>query len=214
MQEEAVVPADVVAHLAHGLQERQRLDVADGAADLGDHHVRRDPRRVGLGEREDPLLDLVGDVRDHLDGVAEVLPAPLLRDHRRVDLAGRDVGPAGEVAVEEPLVVADVEVGLGAVLGDEDLAVLERVHRAGVDVEVRVELLHRDPQTPGGQQLPETGGRQALAQRGRDPAGDEQMTCRAGLHGSSGYPLPTLPRGRHAPRRPGSAPSAALAAEP
>ena len=39
VQEEAVVAADVVAHLAGGLEERQRLDVADGAADLGDHHV-------------------------------------------------------------------------------------------------------------------------------------------------------------------------------
>ena len=39
VQEEAVVAADVVAHLAGGLEERQRLDVADGAADLGDDDV-------------------------------------------------------------------------------------------------------------------------------------------------------------------------------
>ena len=85
-------------------------------------------------------------MRDDLDGVAEVLPAPLLGDDRAVDLPGRDVGAAVQVLVEEPLVVADVEVGLGAVVGDEHLAVLERVHRPGVDVEVGVELLHRDPQ--------------------------------------------------------------------
>ena len=79
--------------------------------------------------------------------------------------------------------MADVEVGLGAVLGDEHLAVLERVHRARVDVEVRVELLHRDPQPAGGEELAEAGGREALAQRGGDPAGDEQMTRGARLHG-------------------------------
>ena len=39
VQEEAVVAADVVADLAGRLEERQRLDVADGAADLGDHDV-------------------------------------------------------------------------------------------------------------------------------------------------------------------------------
>ena len=100
----------------------------------------------GPGHRADPRLDLVGDVRDDLDGVAEVLAAPLLGDHAGVDLAGGDVGRAVQLGVEEALVVADVEVGLGAVVGDEDLAVLERVHRAGVDVEVRVELLHRDAQ--------------------------------------------------------------------
>ena len=39
VDEEAVVAADLVAGLASGLEERQRLDVADGAADLGDHDV-------------------------------------------------------------------------------------------------------------------------------------------------------------------------------
>jgi len=90
-------------------------------------------------------------VRDDLHGVAQVLPAPLLGDHLGVHLPGGHVGPPGQVDVEEALVVADVEVGLGAVLGDEDLPVLERVHRPGVDVEVGVELLHRDPQATAGQ---------------------------------------------------------------
>jgi hypothetical protein len=70
-----------------------------------------------------------------------------------------------QVGVEEPLVVADVEIGLGAVIGDEDLTVLERVHRAGVDVDVGVELLHRDAQAAGAQQVPESRGGQALADR-------------------------------------------------
>ena len=45
VQEEAVLPADLVADLAGRLQERQRLDVADRAADLGDDHVRTCRRR-------------------------------------------------------------------------------------------------------------------------------------------------------------------------
>ena len=39
VHEEDVVAADLVADLADGLQERQRLDVADRAADLGDDDV-------------------------------------------------------------------------------------------------------------------------------------------------------------------------------
>src|SRR3712207_9031303 len=65
---------------------------------------------------------------------------------------------------EEALVVTDVEVGLGAVLGDEDLAVLERVHRPGVDVEVGVQLLHGDPEAPAGQQRAQRAGGQPLAE--------------------------------------------------
>ena len=150
-----VLPADVVAHLPGRLQERQRLDIADGAADLGDHDVGTDRpqcRRLRLGHRPDPVLDLVGDVRDDLDGVAEIFPAALPGDHPGVHLAGGHVGLGGQVPVQEPLVVPDVQVGLRAVLGDEHLAVLERVHRAGVDVDVRVELLHGDPQAARGEQ--------------------------------------------------------------
>jgi len=66
--------------------------------------------------------------------------------------------------MSEPLVVAHVQVGLRAVVGDEDLAVLERVHRARVDVEVRVELLHLDPQSPHLEQAAKARRGQALAE--------------------------------------------------
>ena len=198
VQEEAVVAADVVADLTGGLQERQRLDVADRAADLGDDHVD-----VGRAHRPDPVLDLVGDVRDHLDGVAEVVAAALLGDHARVDLPRRDVGDLAQVGVQEPLVVPDVEVGLGPVIGDEDLAVLERVHRPGVDVEVRVELLHGDPQTARTQQPTEGRGRQSLAQRGGDAPGHEHMLGGRLLHGVPSYPRGT---GESAPDAPNDPP--------
>ena len=200
VEEEAVVTADVVAHLPGRLEERQRLDVADRAADLGDHDVDVLALGGAAPHGQDAVLDLVGDVRDHLDGVAEVVTAPLLGDHLGVDLPGGDVGDLAEVGVEEPLVVADVEIGLGPVVGDEDLAVLERVHRPGVDVEVGVELLHRDVQSAGAEQPAEAGSRQALAERGGDASGDEHMLGRHGrLHGPPCYPRGTTPSDPDAP---------------
>ena len=145
MHVEHVVAADVLAELPDRLEEREDLDVADGAADLGDHDV---DVLVG-GQRQDPVLDLVGDVRDHLDGLAEVGAAALLGEHVLVDRPGGRVRLLRERHVDEALVVPEVEVGLAAVVGDEHLTVLEGVHRAGVDVDVRVELLHRDPQARG-----------------------------------------------------------------
>ena len=47
-------------------------------------------------------------------------------------------------AAGEALVMAEVEVGLGAVVGDEDLAVLVGRHRARIDVEIGVELAQAD----------------------------------------------------------------------
>ena len=162
-----VVATDVVAQLADGLEERQPLDVPDGPADLGDDHVRAGRDRV------DAALDLVGDVRDDLDGLAEVVPATFLGDDRQPDLPRRHARPAVQGAADEALVVPEVEVGLAAVVGDEHLAVLERVHRPRVDVEVGVELLHGHGQPARGQQAPERRGRDALAERGRHTAGDE-----------------------------------------
>ena len=98
------------------------LDVADGAAHLDDDHVRL----AVAGDALDALLDLVGDVRDDLDRAAQIVAAALLGDDRLVDAAGRDVAELGQVLVDEALVVAQVEVRLGAVVGDENLAVLVR----------------------------------------------------------------------------------------
>ena len=151
MQEEDVVPTNLVADLADGLEEGQRLDIAHGAAHLGDDDVD-----LRTGHTSDARLDLVGDVRDHLHGVAQILPAPFLGDHGGVDLSGRDVGRAVEIGVEEALVVADVEIGLRTIVGDEHLSVLEGVHRARVDIEIGVELLHGDAQSARLEKVAET----------------------------------------------------------
>jgi hypothetical protein len=60
--------------------------------------------------------------------------------------------------VGEALVVAEVEVGLGAVVGDEHLAVLERRHRPGIDVDVRVKLEIGDADAAGGEDRGERRG--------------------------------------------------------
>ena len=180
VDEHAAVAAEVGVELAQRLEERQRLDVAHRAADLGDHDVH-----VGrLGHQPDAVLDLVGDVRDHLDGAAQVVAAALAPDHRVVDRPRRGVGGAARVHVGEALVVAQVEVGLGAVLGDEHLAVLERAHRARVDVDVGVELLDRHREPAGDEQLAQRGGRDALAECGDDAAGDEDE---AGFRAALGH---------------------------
>ena len=162
VDEHAAPASDVDRELSDRLQEGQRLDVADRAADLGDHDVDVG----GLGDQKDPLLDLVGDVRDHLDGAAEVVPATLAPDDGVVDATRRDVGGPARIGVREALVVAQVEVGLGTVLGHEDLPVLVGGHRARVDVYVGVELLQSDGQSAGDQQAADGGRGDPLAERG------------------------------------------------
>jgi hypothetical protein len=68
----------------------------------------------------------------------------------------------------EALVVAEIEIGLGAVVGDEDLAVLIRAHRARIDVEIGVELAQPDLVAARLQKRAERRGRQTFCQ-GRRP---------------------------------------------
>ena len=172
MGEAGVLAAELLAHLADGFEEGERLDVADGAADLDDGDLA-----VG-GDLAHGVLDLVGDVGDDLDGFAEVVAAALLGDDLLVDAAGGEVVVAGEARVGEALVVAEVEVGLGAVVGDEDLAVLEGAHRAGIDVEVGVELHQVDPDAASLEQAADGGRGEALAERRHDAAGYKDVLCR------------------------------------
>jgi hypothetical protein len=132
---ERVLAPDVLPELADGLHEWQALDVAHRAADLDQHDVH-----VGR-HRADGVLDLVGDVRDHLDGAPQVVAAPFLLDDRQVDLAGRPVAVARRQLVGEPLVMPEIQVGFGPVVSDVDLTVLKRAHGARIHVDIGVELL-------------------------------------------------------------------------
>jgi len=172
-----VARAQLVAQLADGLQVGLALDVAHRPSDLGDDDVVV----ARLPKLQHPVLDLIDDVGHHLHGLAQVRPLPLLADHLHVDPPGGDVvGLAGGL-VEEPLVVPEVEVRLGPVVGDVHLPVLVRVHRPRVDVDVRVELLNRHVEPAVGEQPPQGGTEDALAERGRDATGDEDVL---GLHGT------------------------------
>ena len=98
-----------------------------------------------------------------LDGGAEIVAAALLGEDVLVDAAGGDVVAAGGRPPGETLVMAEVEIGLGAVVGDENLAVLVRRHRAGIDVEIGVELAQADLVAARLQQRAERCGSQTLA---------------------------------------------------
>jgi hypothetical protein len=54
--------------------------------------------------------------------------------------------------MREPLVMPEVQIRLRTVVRHKHFAVLERIHRSGIDVDVRIELHHRDLVAPRFQQ--------------------------------------------------------------
>ncbi len=138
---DGVFGAEFEAHLPDRFEEGKRFDIAHGAADFDDDHVD------ALGDAAESGLDLVGDVGNHLHGLAEVIAAPLLCQDRFVDAAAGPVIFTGQPRVGEPFVVAEVEIGLGAVLGNVHLAMLIGRHRPGINVQVGIALLEGDAET-------------------------------------------------------------------
>ncbi len=173
VDKQTVFAPDLQRDLAHRFDKRLAFDVADGAADLCDDHVGA---RL-FAHAVDEILDLVGHMRDHLHRGAEVFAAALLVEHVPVDLAGREIGIAVEVLVDEPFVVAEIEISLRAVLGHIHFAVLIRTHRAGIDVDIGVKLLRGDLEATRLEQPPERRGGDAFAEAGHHAAGDEDVFC-------------------------------------
>src|SRR5262249_19432204 len=144
--------------------------IANGAADFGDDDVH-----VVGNQLLDGVLDLVGHVRDDLYGLAQILALAFLLNDRLINAARGKVAFTCERSMGEAFIVAEVEIGFGAGVKDVDFAVRIRTHGAGIDVDVRVELLQADAQAALFEEHADRGTGQAFAQRADDAAGDEDM---------------------------------------
>ena len=130
------------AQLTDSFEERLRLNVTHSAANL--NH-----RYVGIaGALDDSTFDFVGDVRNHLDGCTQVITTALLAQDVFVNTARGEVVVLGHGRADKPLVMAQVQVGFGAVVCDEHFTVLERAHGARINVDVGVQLQHGDLKSP------------------------------------------------------------------
>ena len=81
--------------------------------------------------------------------------------------------------MREALVMAEVQIGLCSIGKNINLAVLEGAHRAGIHIEVGVELLKRHLESTPLQNRSEGCRRQAFSKRTHHAAGHENR-----LHGA------------------------------
>ena len=65
--------------------------------------------------------------------------------------------------------MAKVEICLGPIVGDIDLAVLIRAHRTGIDIEIRIKLTQPDPKPAGLKQRTQRGGGRPLPKEETTP---------------------------------------------
>ena len=129
--------AQLPAQLTNGLQEWERFDIAHSTTDFGNHEVEF----VLLAHQLDVTLDFVCDVRNHLNGLAQIISAAFLLDNTLVDTACGDVIGTGGLNTGETLVMSQVEVSFLSVYRNIAFAMLVRIQCSRIDVDIRVKLL-------------------------------------------------------------------------
>ena len=159
MDKRAVFRAHTPANLADGLKERLTLDVAHRAADLHNQHIRIRARSRTHHAR----LNFIRDVRDDLHRAAVIAACALTFDDRLVNLAGSCVVVPGKLFIDEPLVMADVQIGLRSVIRHIHFAMLVRVHCTGVHIQIRIQFADGDAISPALEQAAKRRRSDALA---------------------------------------------------
>ena len=110
---------------------------------------------------------------NNLHRATQVIAPAFLLDDVLVDPARGKIVAPGHAGTHEALIVTQVQVGLGAVLGNVHFTVLKRTHGAWVHVKVGVQLQQRHVQPARLKNRAQGRGSNPLPQGRNHPAGDE-----------------------------------------
>ena len=179
----------LVAQLTDRLDERQRLDIAHRAADFAQHEVQP------LGIRQREFLDGIGHMRDDLHRGAQIIAAPFLGDNVPVHAARGDIVALMCRDAGEALIMAKIQIGLGPVIGDVDLSVLIRAHRARIDIQIGIEFANADGVATRLEKGGERCRHKTFSERGDHAAGYENVPRHGRRALSGATPVCPAPHG-------------------
>ena len=120
MHEYALTARFVLGKLADGFKKRQCLDVTNRAADFAKHEIDF----VFADQKK--IFNFVGDMRDHLNGFAQIIAAAFFFQHIGINPARRNRIGVARGHTCETLVMAQIQIGFGTIVGHKHLAMFKR----------------------------------------------------------------------------------------
>ena len=123
------------------------------------------------------FIPSVGYVGYYLNGLSQIVSAPLLIYDVLVYAPGGNVVRARSADVRETLVMPEVEVRLFPVYRYIALPVLIRIERSRIDVDIGVELLYRNLESPRLEQLCQRCRNYPFTQRRYYSARNKYILC-------------------------------------
>src|SRR5437879_13163837 len=115
-----VIAPNILAHLANGFQEWFPLNIADSTTNFHNNHVCIRTTSYSLHT----LFNLVGDMRNNLNSSSQILTAPLFANYRGINLSSSDIVDLIGGLINKTLIVAQVQVGLRAIICDKNFTML------------------------------------------------------------------------------------------
>ena len=173
MDVQHIVFAHILFYLTDSFQKRKAFNIAYRTADFGNDKIGI----VIVADTEYPGLDLIGNMGNDLHRTAQVIPPAFLRNNGLVDFTGSHIGTLGQVDINKPFVMAQVQVRFRAVIRHEHFAVLIRAHGSRIDIDIRIEFLYRNLIAPALQQTPQRSCRNPFTQRRNHAACYKNVLC-------------------------------------
>ena len=140
MNEQTVLLPNFQCHLTDRLQERLALNIANRSADFRNHNISS---RL-FSDRIYKSLDLIGNVRNDLHGIAQILAAALFVQHVPVDLSCRQIGILIQIFIDKSFIVSQIQISFCTVFGYINFAVLIGAHCSRVYIDIWVKFLCRN----------------------------------------------------------------------
>ena len=128
-------------------------------------------------------LNLVGNVRNHLDRLPQIIPATLLGDHIKIDTTRCYIVFLRHPLVQKALVVSEIQIRFRTIVGYIHFAVFVRVHGSRIHVDVGIQLLNSDTKSAGDEKAAQRCANDAFSERRCDPSGHDNVF---GRHGEIG----------------------------
>ena len=81
-------------------------------------------------------------MRNYLYGTPAEIPVTFFLKNRPVNLTGCHIGIFIKTLINESLIMSQIQVCLCTIVCYKNFSVLNRVHCSGVDIDIRIKLLH------------------------------------------------------------------------
>ena len=125
-------------YLAHSFYVRQGLNITNGSANFCNYNIIL----TGFTEHEHAVFYLIGNVRNYLDSFTQKSTFALFINNGLVNSTGGYIVSLRGGDIQKTFVVPKVQIGFGTVFSYITFAMLVRVKRAGVNIDIGVEFLN------------------------------------------------------------------------